>query len=133
MYLLFKSSLKTNKFLLVITIALVSISCTNETTKISYEADKSLEPNKVSVDGGEILYPSGLDVLNSNLLIIDGKLDSSKFKFFDLESFDLITSFGKQGRGPKEFSDIILSPVSTTVNDEVQIFDWSKNILSDMM
>lgn len=119
-------------YMILLTMIIVNVSCENEAiekTKISYTATRSLEPHKVTLQGAEIFYPSGIDVLDSNLLIIDSSVDSGKFKIFDLDNFHLVASFGIGGNGPDEFSHIIQQPVSSTERDRVQIFDWSNKRL----
>ncbi len=111
--------------LILIAVIIVGVACTDEKPKISYNYTKSLEPHEVIVKGAEVLQPTGFDVLNSGLLIIESRLDSNKFKIFDLDNYQLMTSFGKGGNGPDEFSQIIQPFVSTTRKDRVQIFDWS--------
>lgn len=98
----------------------------NEAT---YEATKQLHPNSVDVQETELLVPSGLDVLESGLLVIESNLDSSKFKFFNSDEYQLIGSFGVSGRGPEEYSEIIQQPVSTTIAEKTQLYDWVKKRL----
>ena len=118
-----------NLSLLLTFIVLIGISCANEEPKISYDVTKSLEPHEVNVQGAEILNPTGFVVTDFALMIEESKQDSSKFRFFDINNYQFLTSFGKDGNGPDEFSRIIQPYISTTQKDRIQIFDWSNKRL----
>lgn len=107
------------------------LSCykTDNSNQVNFEAEKQLHPNTINVSGSELLVPSGLDVLESGLLIIESDLDSSKFKFFDFDQYQLQEAFGISGRGPDEYSEIISQPVSNTITDKLQLYDWVKKRL----
>lgn len=125
----FLNSRTLKKPLILTSVILISLSCANEEPKISYDATKSLEPYEVNVQGAEIMNPTGFVVTDYVLMIEENKQDSNKFKFFDLDNYRFVASFGKGGNGPDEFSRIIQPYVSTTCKDRIQIFDWSNKRL----
>lgn len=104
------------------------ISCNkvDNSNQVNFDAKKQLHPNIINVSGSELLVPSGLDVLESGLFIIESDLDSGKFKIFDFDQYQLKGAFGVSGRGPDEYSEIISQPVSNTITDKVQLYDWVK-------
>jgi len=126
----------TNKFCIkrathTIFLLFLVISCNkvDNSNKANFEPKKELHPNIINVLGSELLVPSGLGVLKSGLLIIENELQSNKFKFFDFDQYQLMGAFGTSGRGPDEYSESITQPVSTTITDKIQLFDWIKKRL----
>tara|TARA_R100000908_G_scaffold59878_2_gene36803 strand:- start:40314 stop:41399 length:1086 start_codon:yes stop_codon:yes gene_type:complete len=117
-----------NKGILSIFLLFLVASCgkIDDVNEATYEATKQLHPNVVEVQDTELLVPSGLDVLESGLLVIESNLDSGKFKFFNLDEYQMMESFGVSGRGPDEYSEMIQHPVSTTFTGNTQLYDWVK-------
>ncbi|TVR26851.1 MAG: hypothetical protein EA390_14370 [Balneolaceae bacterium] len=110
-------------FLLFLVISCSKVDDTNQT---NFEAVKQLHPTTINVSGTELLVPSGLDVLESGLLIIERQQYTNKFKFFEFDQYHLMGAFGTSGGGPDEYSESIPQPVSTTITDKVQLYDWVK-------
>ncbi|MCC5914578.1 MAG: hypothetical protein JJU46_09415 [Balneolaceae bacterium] len=118
--------IKRSTYSIFLLLLVLSCSKVDDTNQTNFEAVKQLHPTTINVSGTELLVPSGLDVLESGLLIIERGQYTNKFKFFDFDQYQLIGAFGTSGRGPDEYSESIPQPVSTTITDNVQLYDWVK-------
>ena len=109
------------KLLLYLIISLIIFTgCSDKFGKYNYLNYKKLKrPNNkiklhsdVVINEHDITIIGDFTIFNNYLLLIDRKADKL-IKIFDLESYELLKSFGRLGQGPSEFigaSDIIPDP-----------------------
>ena len=109
------------KSILSLIISLIIFTgCSDKFGKYNYLNYKKLKrPNNkiklhsdVVINEHDITIIGDFTIFNNYLLLIDRKADKL-IKIFDLESYELLKSFGRLGQGPSEFigaSDIIPDP-----------------------
>jgi len=114
----FKIGWRSLPFLIISLI--ITAECSNKFGEYNYKNYKKLRrPNnkvklhsEVFIDEHDINVIGDFVIFNNYLLLIDRKADES-IKIFDLESYQLLKSFGRSGQGPNEFigaSEIIPDP-----------------------
>lgn len=105
---------------LVVCLLFMFVECSCNYKKYNYSNYRKLKmPTKVTklksevINKFDIFFPSSLSVINNYLVLADTKADKL-IKIIDLNSNELLISFGGRGQGPDQFigvSQIIPDPI----------------------
>ncbi|MDR9417937.1 BF3164 family lipoprotein [Gracilimonas sp.] len=122
---------------LLVVICTLCISCNNETEEDSVisESDfqetehlESIAPDIENAD--EFFDPRFIDVSDSLLIVLDNT-NSDIFKFYRLDDFSLVGTFGNQGEGPGEISfPAFINHGGFKADEEFEFLDWGRKTIS---
>ncbi len=93
----------------------------------SFKEVVTLEAEPASKINSHLINPGFTFVLDSLLIVYERNVDNGFIKIFSLKDNAYLQGFGKRGRGPKEFSNVLQNFVETTGTKSLKaatIFDW---------
>jgi hypothetical protein len=120
------------KYTCIFVLIFLASCANNESIDKKATNEKNLQSDSLVLKGHKILSPSSMSIVDSTLFFVERGVSTDIISYFSLEDFTSLGSFGKRGRGPNEFSQIIQHSVSVynSKNNSIQLFDWVNKRIS---